>query len=375
MPAIDYSIADEAGFCSELMNAASQPKALALANKIKGTGKPVRWTRKGGAPLNLNVLVSSLQKGLIRMTSERRFRLVCLGLAFFFSCITFQAVNAASTPEQVLENFNSASTYEEAIKYLTGRMKTQLAGLNGETREKVLKTGRMKHYQALTLPGNGDRHVVIVTNVIFIDEKQTPMRESSLIYEFVIVDDQWKIEWRRSGSTLIELFTQKFSPVRFHSQNSFQFDGKPIKMESAFAFYDMDKRNEENTWIHIRFYPFKFQERDIEFLKYNSGPSVEDRDKPTAIASSLKYPVIRLDIQTDTNNKPSALSFGWDSFDGATNRSTALNPPLQTAGLKRLVVSKKLLTLILEGSAQSTEAVVNRWNINTIELPLLKKGL
>jgi hypothetical protein len=309
------------------------------------------------------------------MTSGRRFRLVCLGLAFFLSCITFRVVNAGSTPEQVLENFNSASTHEEANKYLTGRMKAQLAGLNGEIREKVLKAGRMKHYQALTLPGNADRRVVIVTNVEFIDGKQPPMTESSLIYEFVTEDDQWKIEWRQSGSALIELFTQKFSPVRFHSQNSFQFDGEPIKMESAFAFYEKDKRDEKNTWIHIRFYPFKFQERDIEFLKYNSGPSVEDRDKPTAIASSLKYPVIRLDIQTDTNNKPSALSFGWDSFDGTTNRSTALNPPLQTAGLKRFVVSKKLLTLILEGGVRSAEGVVNRWNVNTIELPLLKKGL
>ena len=310
------------------------------------------------------------------MTSRRRFRLVCLGLAFFLSCITFRVVNAGLTPEQVLENFNSASTHEEANKYLTGRMKAQLAGLNGETQEKVLKTVRMKHYQALALPGNADRRVVMVTNVVFIDGKQRPMTDSSLIYEFVTEDDQWKIEWRQMGSTLIELFTQKFSPNQFYSQNSFQFDGKPIKMESAFAFYEKDQRNEKNTWIHIRFYPFKFQERDIEFLKYNSGPSVEDRDKPTAIASSLKYPVIRLDIQTDISTKPSALSFGWESFDETTNRSNALNPPLQTAGLKRFVVSKTLLlTLILEGSAQSAEGVVNRWNVNTIELPLLKKGL
>ena len=127
------------------------------------------------------------------MTSEKRVRLVCFGLTLFFSCITFQAVNAGSAPEQVLENFNSASTYEEAIKYLTGRMKAQLTGLNEENREKALKAGRMKHYQALMLPGNGDRHLVIVTNVILIDEKQTSMTESSLIYEFVTEDGQWKI--------------------------------------------------------------------------------------------------------------------------------------------------------------------------------------
>lgn len=309
------------------------------------------------------------------MANGRRFRLVCFGLAFFLCCIAFRVVNADSTPEQALASFNAASTYEEAIKYLTGRMKAQLASLNKENREKVLKINQMKHYQTLALPGDGNRHMVIVTNVEFIDEKQRPLTELSLIYEFVNEDNQWKIEWRQSGSDLIELFTQKFSPVRFHSQNSFQFDRKPIKTESAFAFYEKDKRNENNTWIHIRFYPFKFQERDIEFLKYNSGPSVEDADRPTAIASSLKYPVIRLDIQTDINNKPSALSFGWDSFDGATNRSTALNPPLQTSGLKRFVVSKKLLTLVLEGSAPGSDGTVNRWNVNTIELPLLKRGL
>lgn len=83
------------------------------------------------------------KKGLIRMTSGRRFRLVCLGFAFFLSCLTFRIVNAGSTPEQVLENFNSASTSEEANKYLTGRLKAQLAGLSGETREKVLQTVRM----------------------------------------------------------------------------------------------------------------------------------------------------------------------------------------------------------------------------------------
>ena len=311
------------------------------------------------------------------MTSGRRFRLVCLGFAFFLSCLTFRIVNAGSTPEQVLENFNSASTSEEANKYLIGRLKAQLAGLSGETKEKVLQTVRMKHYQALTLPGVADRRVVIVTNVEFIDGKQPPMIESSLVYEFVNVDDQWKIEWRQMASTLIELFTERFSPNQFHSQNSFQFDGKPIKMESAFAFYEKDTRNEKNIWIHVRFYPFRFQGRDIEFLKYNSGPSVEDRDQPTAIASSLKYPVIRLDIQTDTNNKPSAFSFGWESFDGTTKTSTALNPPLRTAGLKKFVVSKKLLTLNLQGSAQSAKGVgvINRWSVNIIELPLLKKGL
>src|SRR5215471_14652449 len=46
--------------------------------------------------------------------------------------------SAGSTPEQVLENFNSASTSEEANKYLIGRLKAQLAGLSGETKEKVL---------------------------------------------------------------------------------------------------------------------------------------------------------------------------------------------------------------------------------------------
>jgi len=74
-----------------------------------------------------------------------------------------------------------------------------------------------------------DRRVVIVTNVEFIDGKQPPMIESSLVYEFVNVDDQWKIEWRQMASTLIELFTKKFSPNQCHSQNSFQFDVKPIK--------------------------------------------------------------------------------------------------------------------------------------------------
>jgi hypothetical protein len=312
-----------------------------------------------------------LQDESNKMTNGRK--LACFGLAVALLSITFRTVGADSTPEGVLEGFNSAASYEEANQYLTGRMKAQLAGLGKETQERVLKAGRMKRYHAVTSSGEGDRDIVIVTDVEFVDNKQPSLAGASLIYEFVKENNQWKIEWRQSGSDLVELFTQKFSPNQFHSQNSFQFDGKPVRTESAFAIYEKDKRNEKITWIHIRFYPFKFRERDIEFLKYNSGPSVEETDRAMAIASSLKYPVIRLDLRTGLNNRIAALSFGWD--DGDKKQSTTLSPPLDAAGIKQFAASKRRLTLILEGSSRSNQGAVNRWNINMIDLPLLKKGL
>ena len=281
--------------------------------------------------------------------------------------------NATEAPENVLKKFNASSTFDEASRYLTGRLKAQLRRVNKEeTRDKMVRDSQMKDYDVLALPVTGNHQTIIVTHVKFIDEKKSPLADFPIIYKFVNEDNHWKIEWRQSGSAILELFTQQFAPHQFDSQNSFQINGRVFNMESAFASYK--EENKEKAWINIKFYPFKFQDRDIEFLKYNSGPAVEDKDKPTAIASSMKYSEIRLDILTDRKSQIIAFSLGWDYRDGDKQISKAISPPISSVGAKKFNVSGKLFTLVAEGTSRNSDGTSEQWNIRIVDLPLLKKG-
>lgn len=303
------------------------------------------------------------------MKHVKAFITIFIWFILFGSYINPQEVKASSSPEQVLESFNSASTYEEAMKYLVGRVKEQMeavfVSLNKGERDKGLKKLQRKYFRAVTLPGIDSRHAYIVTVV--------ETKGGTLIYEMVNINNEWKIEWRNSGNALTELFTQKFYPVQFHSQNIFRFNSKPFKMESVFATYEKSESTEDSIWINLKFYPFKFQERDIEFLKFGTGILVEETGSPTTLASSLKYPVIRLDIMVNKNNQLAAFSFGYESISEDKQVSTAVNPPLNMLGIRKFRISNNSLTLIMEGN--SLGDINNSWNVHVDNLPLLKYGL
>jgi hypothetical protein len=234
--------------------------------------------------------------------------------------------------------------------------------LKNESRAQAIRNIQLKNYDVLLVsPVEGDTQTIIVT----------PSKKSELVsFHFIKVGAHWKIEWRQGASDVLDLFKQRVDPNRFHSKSVFQIHGQVFNMESAFATSEV-KQSTDNAWINIKFYPFAFQDRDIEFLKYNSGPTVKDNVKPTAIASSIKYEVIRLDIQRDLKNNITAFSLGWNYQEGENKGSKVISPPVNSTGIKKFIVSDKSVTLIAKGN--SLNGATENWQVNIIDLPLLKR--
>ena len=298
------------------------------------------------------------------MVNKIRNLVISQALVFFVVLPTILYAN--EPPEKILEKYNASVTGEEAMQYLTGSGKAQLASLDAKTLEKVLKHNQMKSYQTQIVPIDDNLQFISVSNIELVDGKKL---QSSMLYEFVKVDDQWKIQ-NSENDIILDLFKQKFSPDQFHAQNFFEVDGKKIKMESAFAY--SEKRNHDKE-INIKFYPFPFQERDIEFLKRNSGPVVNDKDKPTAIASSIKYPTSTLLIDLDDKNQVTSFCLNYHAFEG-DNVTYALCLPPNSFSMEKFIVTQNDLSVVTKGNSQTHDGKKLIWDIN-INLPLFKEGI
>ncbi len=290
-----------------------------------------------------------------------------LVLVFFLIAPTILYANDA--PEKVLAKFNTSQTADEATQYLTGLMKKQLASMDKEHQEKILKSIQLKSYEAKTIPVNDNLQFVLAKNIKFSNGRED---HSSLVYELVPVEGQWKIQNRSLGDSMIlGLFKQKFIPNQFHTQNSFMFDGKKIMTESAFAYFKKEK--DGKTEVIIDFYPFLFQDRDIEFFKYSSGPVVNDTDKPTAVASSIKYPQGEITVYLD--EKDQIISFCQNGFHFDNASSGSYNDCIQDPSLiEKFTFTQNNLSLVTKSSTKMPNGKDLAWNID-VHLPVLKKGI
>lgn len=291
---------------------------------------------------------------------------------FCFSC---SLLHASESPEAVLEKFNSSSSGSEAIQYLTGIMESQFASLDESTQVQWLEMSRMKSYQAQTTPINDEFQLVFITS-LENDEGVVPAsaQEYPIIYEFWKVDGMWKINDMMSGHIIVDLFKQKYAPSQFHAQNTFQFDGKRFPMGSAFAYYKASSSDRSNTSVTIGFYPFKFQDRDIEYFKYNSGIVVEENDIATTVTSSLKYPRGEISLFLDEAKKLISYCVNGNYFNenfGSFNY--CVQPDAFLEDNLKFSDSKLLLKVKGEGQiAPNGESL--SWDID-IELPIFKEGI
>lgn len=290
---------------------------------------------------------------------------ICLIILVVFPTI----LHANDSPEKVLEKFNNSSTTEEAVKYLTGEMKSQLEPLDKDKQEKIIKRIQLKSYEPKTEAVGNDFQLVIAKKGKLSDGKESP----SLIYEFVKDGGEWKIKNRYLGdNSVIGLFKEKFSPDRFHAQNAFELDGKKVNMESAFAYFVKKKDNKKE--IIVKFYPFKFQERDVEFFKYGSGPVVKDVDMPTAVASSIKYPQSEMTIYLNENNQIISFCQNGDNFkDDYIHYNLCVQPPSPNVVFQKFNVSENNWELSTKSGEVLKDGKKIDWDIN-INLPLLEKG-
>ena len=215
-------------------------------------------------------------------------------------------IHANETPENVLKKYNDSITPDEIKHYLTGLIKDQFRKLDKEQQQLFIKYNRMKNYEAQTVSASDELQFVFVYFLEYAEDSDRGSPWYPIIYEFHKVRNEWKISNLMSGHIIIDLFKQNYPPEQFHTTNSFQFEGKRIQMESAFAYFKKTPRrlNEKTmTTVTIRFYPFEFQAQDVEYFKYNFGWVVEEIEVATTIASSFKYPIGELTLYLDNQNK------------------------------------------------------------------------
>ena len=301
------------------------------------------------------------------MINKIRSLVIMQALVVFLVVPTLLYAN--ESPEYVLDKFNTSLTGEEAMQYLTGSMKIQFASLNKENQEEFLRLNRMKNYKTQTESANGNLQLVVVSNIEFANRTGSSLEP--VIYELVKVGNQWKIQERWSGRIILDLFKRKFSPDQFHTQNSFQINGIKVLMKSAFAYFEREK---DNTGITIKFYPFPFQERDIEFLKRNSGTTVKDTVQPTAIASSIEYPESEMTVYLDGKNQIISFCLNGYHFSSGDNPQIipTYNTCIQSASfMEKFAVTQNDLNLVTKGKMPDDKA---SWDIN-INLPLLREGI
>jgi len=279
------------------------------------------------------------------------------------------AAHAADAPEKVLEKFNNAVKAEDAAHYTAGAFKAQFVTRKKDANEKALDALRMKNYRAEVRPVNDTLVFVYVSDIVHVEGLR---QENPVTYEFIKVENEWKIASRSSGDGLIlDLFRQSFSPEQFHTESFFQWVGQKALMESAFAYSEVDSNG--NIKIIITFYPFALQQRDIEYLKYRVGPAVVDTDKATAITSSLKYP--RSEVALVINDRETLLSFcmSGDNFPDSKNKGYHFCMP-KNPFIEKFSIQQNQLTLVTRGSMKFNRKELE-WDINMHSIPLLPRGM
>ncbi len=293
--------------------------------------------------------------------------------AIFFLFTVPTLIYANDSPEKVLEEFNVSSTGKEAIGYLAGSMKSQFASINENQQEEWLKYSRMKVYQDQVVPINDHLQFVVVSDIEFVQKKEHSSQEEPVIYEFGKTADQWKIQERWSGYIIFDLFKQEFSPGLFHAKNFFEFDNQQVVMESAFAYIEKKKHDLGKSNIHIKFYPFPFQDRDIEFLKRGRGAAVGEINQATTIASSIKYPNVELNICLDENNQVVSFGLAYQNFINGDNQTHSIGFQSDSF-IDKLVITENNLNLVTKGSSEMSPGQKTSWDIN-ISLPFFEEGI
>ena len=308
------------------------------------------------------------------MRQYRHNRFLCFstrgGLCLVLLLVMHSAL-AAETPLAILKAFNTSTSFNDAGTCLTGRLEKQWFSVHDKrVQQQIMHTHLMKQYSTVVLPNKGGHQSILVTHAVYRNGKALSGK-LPLLFQFNKVKGDWKLEWLSSCSVILDMFTREFRPKAFHTNGVFHLDKHVFTAKSAVATYHAD--NKTGTWINIRFYPFPFQQRDLEFLKCGEGPTVTDKNAPTALASSLTYPNVHLDILVDKQGRASVFSLGWTFPNGNKMAAKAISPPISTVGLQRFEIKHAAVTLYATG-ASKVGGNTQQWSIKMNALPLLKKG-